>query len=792
MKINILKIRDTSKHSVLRVVFALIIIVSLALPDLTKASHLNLGTLDISTSGTEDISWLNEYLAPGEKVQKQITISNFGNETKELTIYATDLELNENKNFFVKSYEQISSDLAPWIQLPTNKMALEPGESKTLSVNIITPKNAGVGLHTGAIIVRENRVDPAAPYRNLALEKGMRVYLNITGNAIHKSQIKNLRLKKDAANIQAELQIKNTGTVNIVQDFEIEIQNRYSKEASKTQTRVTIKPDSTKTTVLQVPAAQFGLYDIYAKTGNSSFLSAGKNSNQHVGTIIFIPMWFFIFTLAFTLALSLITVSQKQKYCVPKLQNEFTLAFSDFNKLLINGMGSMVFQRTAIYAGLITVTTLILYSVTGVDSNNIKTQLLDETATCKYEVTIKWGNLRKLHLPSTYRNEWDGTFNFIDAQIEKIETLDYERNDRSEIKNQKTTIEFSGTTGPDNDGLIVTLRPLKETTPILKYENKRNGTIYEIEIENYLNKKGNRAEGLYAVEYAVEYCQAEIEQQNKFISQEIPPLYEYDASGELIATPEANLEITSLDTEKQKKDKKIKPELQSLFMEELPATPDAMFEYIVSSDYVAKKIQINQNQKIEADPLLIRALAATPEILAEITSTPDLNFVFVPNETVIFPPITFSFDSSASTAKNIGSLIFVQNKQEPWNTYIRTTDFNSLSSGHKIPASAVELYPGEPIILGEFKIKDNEVKDGKKNNGLAGSISSDGSIATSSLVTSGKIHKFTDTFDEASLIYIEPSPGKKVVFQLNPSLKISIPANTPPGTYQGALTITSI
>ena len=120
-----------------------------------------------------------ETLLPPTK-QETLQVSNFSSETKELAVYAADAAGDGAGGFFAKGVGQTSEDLAGWIDLPVRHLSLEPGESRILSVNFYPPQNAGVGLHTGAIIVRETKEKYIGEDTSrLYMEKGVRVYITI-------------------------------------------------------------------------------------------------------------------------------------------------------------------------------------------------------------------------------------------------------------------------------------------------------------------------------------------------------------------------------------------------------------------------------------------------------------------------------------------------------------------------------------------------------------------------------------------------------------------------------------
>ena len=158
----------------------------------TKAAYYNLGSLDvvpIPHDGAQNRSWFVEFLKPNQEIQEQLRISNFSSAAKNLEIYVADATDSQNSNFLVHDRTEKQDDLNNWVNLPTRTLNLQGGESRIISVNLKLPDNAGIGLHSGAIIVREKTSD------NIAMEKGVRIYLNVTGFAVTKTQIKKSPLR---------------------------------------------------------------------------------------------------------------------------------------------------------------------------------------------------------------------------------------------------------------------------------------------------------------------------------------------------------------------------------------------------------------------------------------------------------------------------------------------------------------------------------------------------------------------------------------------------------------------
>jgi hypothetical protein len=713
-----------------------------------NANLYNFGTLDIRpVSQTENKEWFIEYLNPGEQKQEQIQISNFAKETKKLTIYVTDTSVNKNSQFYTKSYEENSGYTAEgsentrrevtirsaegpedtrregikeWITLPSDEITLNSGESKILSVNFQIPKNAGVGLHTGAIIVRENKTD-------MVIEKGTRIYLNITGTAITKGEITNIKTSETISKYILNVQTQNYGTTDFTDTYKLELKSIFGKTHSQIIKEEKVKPQTVSTATLSIEKPKYGLFNVVLST---------QEKETYIKTIVFIPFW-----IPLTLLILLFIVS-KFKYPKLKYKNLFT-----FTPELKKGI-------TYICILTIVSTFILTTQIKGEEANakiargqTIKEFKAKETIAASYELTIKWGSFRDTFYPYGIKKEWHGRIFSPNAKITIIDLLNFEENDKAELIGDKTSLRFDTITEKDNDGITLLVEPTTDVIPTINYENYENNNEYQFLITDFINSAGIYPDGIHATYFRAEFSEQEKLRQKAI---ELSTLSELEAAKELEAVSRQAVDI---------------PELENLFVEDFPATTEALTDLILSSNYVENIVEENKVSKIETDSILISALQGTPEVLQELMSTPELNFIFIPSETINFPAQEFSYKLDKNSEQNLGTIIFIQNKNTPWNTFISATDFELLSGDTIIPASALTIDPGKPIILSK--------EDG-------------------ALITEGKAKKLTSKTEKIPLVEVKPKTNKQEVFIMNPKLTVSIPRGTPAGTYRGQLIITSL
>jgi hypothetical protein len=677
-----------------------------------NAGYYNLGMLDVSPVGKDSAQnneWFVEYLNPGQTMQEKIRVSNFSPVQTKLLLYVSDAGTTEDK-FFAKNPAEKSDDIASWIHLPAESITLEGGQSKILSVNLVTPKNAGVGLHTAAIIVR----DITGGEKEVAFEKGVRVYMNIVGPAITKAQNTSYSFSPAGAEINANVTTKNLGTTDFAANSKFEIKDIFGQTVNTVSQETRVKPETQKDTVLTLSKPYFGIYSLAINAGDTSVTS---------GPILFIPAWAVLLFLASAIA-----------YARPS-----------FKKIRVPDFGSFfrkpVFQKSLVHLAVFGITATLTISFISINPGAVSAQRMKPRVADSYIMTVKLGNLRGIRLPKEYIKNWDIKLIFENATVTTNEYLNFEITDKAEVVDNSTAVRFNNVTGPDNDGIVFTINPTGDEIPNVIYENNRTGEKYTFPITDYIAAPGIYPNSLFAAYFKVELG---------------PELNLTGLAGELEATPE--IEATPAP-------KANIPELENLFVEDLPATPEVLSDFIMNSDYVEKISEENQTQKTDMDSILIEALSATPEVLADITATPDLNFIFVPTEKIVFPPQEFSFGSEKTSSENLGTMIFVQNKAVPWNTYVSTSDFSSMDGKHTIPASSLLIIPGEYRVI--------NTEDGAK-------------------IRAGDMRQFKGTYDKSVLVTVQPGEGTEQIFVMNPTLQFTVPPGTRPGHYRGSLTITSL
>lgn len=713
----------------LRITAIIIGIMTMFTSNIADAAFLNLGTLDVRPlrENGANAEWFVEYGDRGENMLRYIQIANFSPERKTVDLYVSDSTTTKPEtNFVVNGKEEISQKISPWMSMPATSLTLEGGETKIVPVTIRIPKNAGVGLHTGAVIVREKTKADGTQFH---VEKGVRVYLNVKGTVVDHFALTDGRITRSLGNMGLNFEVENKGTTDFDSPLIMELQNMNGETVATQTLSGYIRPEEKATMNFSTSTPAFGVYQVSLKSGQP----LNGETSFSVGTFVAVPLWFLIAIAGLAMGCSVFTAKNRSKNEVVEF---------NFGKILTNAH----FRKATGFLGILFISGLMSLPLVNMDgARNYFAAVLGATNPESYEVTVKWGNFRKLILNKKNKVEWHGQITLTGATATMKNTLNLEENDQVNITNEGNTIGFNLTTDTNNDGVVLNVVPTGDAVPTLTFENYPSNINKTVNLAKLAGGKTTIANGAAgAVIFVKSTTLAELHGASA--------LTELNATPEAQATPEVIINI---------------PELKSIF-EDIPATPEVLSEFILTSNYVKKISTENALTKIETDSALIRALEATPEIIDEIAATPSLNFTFIPSETITFPPQQFSFKQDKTSTQDLGTIIFVQNKETPWNTYMGTTNFIAVSGRGIIPAGSLTVIPGDAKILRQL--------DGTQ-------------------VSEGTEKTMEGTFDKSILVNVDPGTDmtdSKTIFTMNPKLSIKIPHGTPPGKYRGLLTITSL
>lgn len=706
------------------------IVVTLLLPFTTQAASLiNLGTLDVKpVIGGE---YINLNLTPGQSVQQQLRISNFSPNPMHLQIYVADAAENSAHSFVANNQNKLSRDVSPWISLPAQQLDLASGATKILSVNIQTPTNAGVGLHTGAIMVSQKI---SGQDDNIVVEKGVRIYANVKGTAVPAISLAAGQTSQSDLFLNYSGSLSNSGNTDLNGSFTLKLLDQNNQVVGTQEQSAYLKPGEVESINLAVEKPQFGIY--HAVLSNNLINNQIQDGN--LGMQIFFPPYSLPITIGITLLLGALMTIRK-KFSLSK----FSFSLPDFSALF----RTLALEKVGIFFAILLAAGFLVFNVIKLPSSWLRAAVIGNNQS--YQTTIKWGNLAKNNLPDTLRTDWQGSLKFENAIISVKDYLNQETSDQFTLNSDRNTLFFKNTTGPDNDGIDLIVTPTSSAPINITYKNNLSHEEVTFPLENTLKQTKSFDFKAHQITFSSIPTSAHTE----------APIIDQNATGE-IGNLQSSAEIAPvIQADQLASEVKV---LQGVIAD-LPATPETLSDYILNSNYVQEVSSENLTTTVKADPALINALQDAPNTIADITSSKELNFIFVPNQKVRFAAQNFSFTENKTVTQNLGQIIFVQNKTNAWNTYLSVSNLVSVSGRGSIPTSNITVTPGAIRMI-----------SGSNPNNF---------------IEAGPQKTLSDPNDSVLLANIAPQNGEQATFSLNPQFSVLIPVSTFPGIYRAQVTI---
>lgn len=715
----------------------------LILPSLASAQNVyNLGDLDIQLNNGKEQVNLNSL--PGNEYFEEIRLANFSDQNLKISLYVSDANWESGNNFLPQPENSPQLDSSKWVKLGATKLELAPQEAKLVSVKIKVPENAGVGKHYAAIMVKYQHLDQNNNLVNI--EKGLRVINNVIGEADSKYQIINSQLSETGRFLTYSATILNSGNTNL--SGSINLTNQDTKTSKNRQTEdLFLRPGTEQKVYLAV---------------EKPFLGPDTLSTE-------------------------ISLLDGTKTFVLNEQFYFPTELLLF--LFVSVLGGIIFtlrhqvQIKKLFAfGIISILTLLVtINFPYISKNILPADLLGSATETGYLTTIKWGHFAEQEGRDKTTAFWNGSFKLSSGKMLIVEKLHNESKDRLFLNSLGNILNFNSITSTDNDGIVLFIKPeATDTNPTLLYKNDFSGEEFAIEINStldssrYIDFKDSQIE--ISSEIAGNNITLKGSKEDTNVSTidfgniEVP-IVEIESTldnSAVISEGQSTEDITAVlppAEEKPSNAAQLQEEISLLreIIQDIPASPEVLSEYILNSNYVKEVISENNSTTVSADPVLIQKLKDTPITIQEITATPDLNFIFISDEAIELAPQQFSFDQSRTTSQEMGEIVFVQNKLSSWNTYFTISDFVSVSGRGSIPATNVSINPGQIKLINQ--------------NG------------EEALIEAGSHRRIMSSNDQATLVTVTPQGEGESIFSMKPQISLEVPANTAPGTYRAEISI---
>jgi len=168
-------------------------------------------------------------LTPGSVKEEGIVIINNTDETKTLAVYPTDSTIATGGVFTCEQRSESRDGVGAWINLEKSEVTLAAGETELIPFTINVSDVAGVGEHSGCILVQEQKKDvPGRPGVTLSLRTGTRVYITIPGLIVRDLEIVGFTVDtREGKGFVLRPQVKNLGNVSIDANIEVVTRNMF-------------------------------------------------------------------------------------------------------------------------------------------------------------------------------------------------------------------------------------------------------------------------------------------------------------------------------------------------------------------------------------------------------------------------------------------------------------------------------------------------------------------------------------------------------------------------------------
>ncbi|KAB1656825.1 DUF916 domain-containing protein [Pseudoclavibacter chungangensis] len=158
---------------------------------------------------------------PGQSVTDSIRITNVGQGTLDLDVYAADAFTTTDGAIDILPTGETSTDAGSWVVPDVSELVLEPGQSSDVTFTVTVPDNATPGDHSAAIVAS---LPPGESIDQVQVERrlGLRIDLRVSGALAPTAEIRNLTTSYSSGwnpfgggEIAISYELVNTGNVRL-------------------------------------------------------------------------------------------------------------------------------------------------------------------------------------------------------------------------------------------------------------------------------------------------------------------------------------------------------------------------------------------------------------------------------------------------------------------------------------------------------------------------------------------------------------------------------------------------
>ena len=177
---------------------------------------------------------------PGERVVDAIVVTNHAGEPLELDLYAADGFTTDAGQLDVLTRDVDSVGVGAWVELATDHVRLEPGESLQVDFAVTVPAGAEPGDYAGAVVTS---LSDAEVSDGVTVDRrlGIRIHLRVTGDLRPAMAVQDLRVDHEPSvnpfapgRATVTYTVRNTGNVRLSADQAVTVGGPFGVARART------------------------------------------------------------------------------------------------------------------------------------------------------------------------------------------------------------------------------------------------------------------------------------------------------------------------------------------------------------------------------------------------------------------------------------------------------------------------------------------------------------------------------------------------------------------------------
>ncbi|MEW6282960.1 MAG: DUF916 domain-containing protein, partial [Candidatus Eremiobacterota bacterium] len=176
-------------------------------------------TLVPRTEDEATLSYFRYSLAPGATQEDRVTLRNLGEEPLELAVYPADGSNTPDGGLTGPLQGEPNRHVGTWIRVSDQRVVLQPGQEKTLTLSLTVPADAAPGDHFGFVFLQAVTEPESTPVETgqasfsvrLQTRYGITLWERVPGDHKVNFTLAPPRKKVDRGKLQLLLDMRNQG-----------------------------------------------------------------------------------------------------------------------------------------------------------------------------------------------------------------------------------------------------------------------------------------------------------------------------------------------------------------------------------------------------------------------------------------------------------------------------------------------------------------------------------------------------------------------------------------------------